>query len=154
MQNVRILVPYNFTAYDQKSLKFVINTFAHNRDTDVTLLSVYTPLPEIEARSAPIMAKLKSSLSYLSQQNMAQENALQDAAKSLVQSGFSIHKVQAVFLPRKKDIATEIIQIAKADRYTLIVVNHKSKKATHYFTGNVFNKIVTAVKDITVCVVT
>ncbi len=154
MQNIKILVPYNFTTYDQKSLKFVINTFAHNRDTDVTLLSAYTPLPEIEARNAPIMAKLKSSLSYLSQQNMAQENALQDAAKSLVQSGFSAHKVRAVFLPRKKDIATEIIQFTKADHFNLIVVNHKPKKATHYFTGNVFNKIINALRDITVCVVT
>ncbi|RTZ96372.1 MAG: hypothetical protein DSY90_10695 [Deltaproteobacteria bacterium] len=154
MQRIKILVPYNFTTYDQKSLKFVVNTFAHNRDADVTLLSAHTPLPEIEDRNAPVMARLKSSLNYLSQQNMAQENALQDAAKSLVQSGFSMHRVRAVFLPRKKDIATEIIQFAKADNFNLIIVNHKSKKATHYFTGHVFNKIITALTDITVCVIT
>jgi hypothetical protein len=154
MQRIKILVPYNFTAYDQKSLKFLIDTFGHNQDADVTLFSTYTPLPEIEARNAPIMARLKSRLSYLSQQNTAQENALQDAVKSLVQSGFSKQKIRAVFLPRKKDIATEIIQFAKSDRFTLIVVNHKPKKATHYFTGNVFSKIITALRDVTVCVVT
>ena len=119
MRKIKILVPYNFTTYDQKSLKFVINTFARNRDADVTLLSADTPLPEIEARNAPIMARLKNSLSYLSQQNKAQEDVLQDAAKNLVQSGFSMHKVRAVFLPRKKDIATEIIQFVKANRFNL-----------------------------------
>jgi len=154
MRKIKILVPYNFTTYDQKSLKFVINTFARNRDADVTLLSAYTPLPEIEARNAPIMARLKNSLSYLSQQNKAQEDVLRDAAKNLVQSGFSMHKVRAVFLPRKKDIATEIIQFVEANRFNLIVVNHKPKKATHYFTGNVFNKIITALRDVTVCVIT
>jgi hypothetical protein len=154
MQSDKILVPYNFTAYDQKSLKFVINTFGCNWDTDVTLFSTYTPLPDIEARDAPIMAKLKTSLSYLSQQNTAQETALKDAAKSLVQGGFSKDRVHAVFLPRKKDIATEIIQLAKAEHFTIIVVNHKQKKATHFFTGNVFNKIITTLKNMTICVVT
>jgi len=154
MQNVKILVPYNFTIYDQKSLKFVIETFAHNKDADVTLFSTYTPLPEIEAKGAPIMDKLKSSLNYLSQQNTEQKNALQDAVKSLIQGGFSKQQVRAVFLPRKKDIATEIIAHAKADRFSHIVVNHKPKKATHFFTGHVFSKIVTALRDVTVCVVT
>ena len=154
MQIVKILVPYNFTTYDQKSLEFVIDAFAHNKDADVTLFSTYTPLPKIEAQDAPIMAKLKSSLNYLSQLNTEQENVLQDAVKSLIQGGFSKQQVRAVFLPRKKDIAAEIIKLAKADRFSMIVMNHKPKKATHFFTGHVFSKVVTALKDITVCVVT
>lgn len=154
MRNVKILVPYNFTTYDQKSLKFVIDTFAHIKDADVTLFSTYTPLPEIESHGAPIMDKLKSSLNYLSQQNQKQKNALQDAVESLVRGGFPAQQVRAAFVPRKKDVATEIIERAKAERFSHIVVNHKPKKATYFFTGHVFSKIITALRDIAVCVVT
>ncbi len=154
MKNVKILVPYNFTTYDQKSLEFVIDTFAHNADAEITLFSAYTPLPELKPQEATIMANLKSNLNYLAQLKSEQEKALQEAADSLVQGGFSQHQVQAVFLPRKKDVAAEIIWLAKAEHFSVIVMNHKTKKATHFFTGRVFSKVVTGLTNITVCVVT
>ena len=154
MQNVNILVPYNFTSYDEKSLQFVVDTFVHNPDANVTLFATYTPLPEIEPAEATVMANLKSQLNYLSQQKTERENVLKEAAKRLIESGFSEEQVQTVFSPRKKDVATEIIKFAKTNRFSVIVVNHKPKKATYFFTGRVFSKVVKGLTNVTVCVVT
>lgn len=43
MATQKILVTYNFTSYDQKALDFVIRTFVHLKDVEITLLNVYTP---------------------------------------------------------------------------------------------------------------
>lgn len=37
MASEKILLPYNFTGYDQRALDFVIRTFSHLKDVEVTL---------------------------------------------------------------------------------------------------------------------
>ena len=99
------------------------------------------------------MGKLKGNLSYLSQQIMQQETELKAVKEKLVQSGFAQSRVHTIFKPRKKDIATEIIEVATQDKFGVIVINHKSGKASRFFTGSVFSKVVSALKDVTVCIV-
>jgi len=43
MATQKILVTYNFTSYDQKALDFVIRTFVHLKDVEVTLLEYLYP---------------------------------------------------------------------------------------------------------------
>ena len=66
MTSQKILFPYNFTNYDQKVLDFVVRTFVHLKNVEVSLFHTYTPVPEIEIRENPVMDKLKDSLGYLS----------------------------------------------------------------------------------------
>jgi hypothetical protein len=70
-----------------------------------------------------------------------------------LQNGFSEQKVHYIFQPKKKDIATEIIALVKNQNFNLIVVNHKPGKLSHFFTGNIYSKVINALKDTTVCVV-
>ena len=154
MSNRKILVPYNFTAYDQKALNFVMRTFAHLEDVEVTLFNAYTPAPEIDMRGSPIMETMRSNIHFLSSKIQEQEEDLKAAKKHLLENGFSEHQVKYVFKPRKKDIATEIISFAEDDNFDLIVINHTPGKLAHFFTMNVFNKVVNSLKDKTVCVVT
>ncbi len=153
MASQNILVPYNFTAYDQKALDFVIQVFAHLKDVEVTLFNTYTPAPEIDMRGSPIMENLKSNLQFLSQKIDEQEDGLKAAKQKLVQNGFSEHQVHYIFQPKKKDIATDIIALVKNQNFNLIVVNRKPGKLSHFFTGNVYSKVINALKDTTVCVV-
>ncbi len=150
----KILVPYNFSKYDQKALDFVIRTFVHVEDADVTLFSAYTPVPVIQARESPVMKRLSSSLVHLSQMKKEQETFLKEAAQKLVEAGFSEQRVHTAFNPRKKDIAVEIIALARKENFTTVVLNYKPDKITHFFTGSVFNKVVNELKDVVVCVVT
>lgn len=154
MKHEKILVPYYFSGYDQKALDFVIRTFAPHPDADITLFVAYTPVPQLDLGGSPIMAKVKGSLNYLEQRKKLQDAALKKAAQNLVQAGFPEERVHILFLPKKKDVAFEIIKLVTDEQFTLVVLNHKPGKATHFFTGNVFNKVVKTLKDTTICVVT
>jgi len=149
----KILLPYNFTTLDQKALAFANSIFGHLEDVEITLFHAYTPLPEIEAESTSVMGKMKGNLSYLSQKIMQQETELKAVEEKLVQGGFSQGCISTVFKPRKKDIAAEIVEFCSKDKFSVIVLNHKSGKASRFFTGSVFSKIVSALKNTTVCIV-
>jgi hypothetical protein len=153
MSSQKILAPYNFTAYDQKALDFIIRTFAHLEDVEITLFNTYIPAPEIDVRTTPMMEKLKGDISFLSKNIKEQEKGLKTAKQKLLQNGFSESRVHYIFQPRKKDITTEIIALAKKQNFNLIVLNHKPGKLSHFFTGNLFSKVINALKDTTVCVV-
>ena len=149
----KVLLPFNFTPNDYKAVEFVIRTFAHLTDLELTVFFAYTPVPEIETQDASVMRKLKGNLNYLGQKVMQQEAELKKVQEKLIQSGFGESRVKTVFKARKKDIAAEIVEQAARDHATVIVINHKPAKATRFFTGTVFSKVVNAVKNITVCIV-
>ncbi len=154
MAGQRILLPYNFTNYDQKALDFVIGTFAHSEDVELTLFNAYTPVPEIETSDSPIMDKLKGNLTYLSQRIREQEEGLKVAKRNLLENGFSESQIHYIFKPRNKDIAGEIIDLALNGRYDLVIINRKPGKVTRFFTGGVFHKVASAMKDTAICLVT
>jgi hypothetical protein len=153
MATQKILITYNFTSYDQKALDFVTRTFAHLKDVEVTLLNLYTPVTKIESRESPVMAKFQRNLDYLSQKVKEQEEGLKEARQYLVQNGFTENQVSYLYKPRKKDIVGEIVDIATKDNFNIVVMNRKPGKVTRFFTGSVFNKVVSALKDKTVCIV-
>ena len=153
MATQKILITYNFTSYDQKALDFVTRTFAHLKDVEVTLLNIYTPVTKIELRESPVMAKFQRNLDYLNQKVKEQEEGLKEARQYLVQNGFNENQVSYLYKPRKKDIIGEIVDIATQDNFNIVVMNRKPGKVTRFFTGSVFNKVVSALKDKTVCIV-
>jgi nucleotide-binding universal stress UspA family protein len=154
MDGPKILVPYNFTAYDRKALDFARRTFSHMPDSDITLFYAYTPAPNIEVNGNPVMDKLKGSMNYLAERIKEREKDLNAAVEDLVENGFDKSRVQAVFKPKKKDVAREIIDLAQDRNFNVIVMNHRPGRITQLFTGNVYQKVVSAVKDIAVCLVT
>jgi hypothetical protein len=154
MANQKILLPYNFARNDRKTLEFVIRTFANQKDVEITLINVYTPVPKIEMRGSPIMEKMASSMQYLIQKVNEQEVALKAVKQELLKNGFSENQVYHIFKPRKKDVALEIIDLCLNGQFNVVVISHKQSKVTRFFTTNVFAKVVTALKDTTVCVVT
>ena len=153
MSSQKILVPYNFTAYDQKALEFVIRTFSHLKDVQVTLFNSYTSVPVIDARTSPQMQNLQNNINFLTKKIIDQENALKSVKEKLLQNGFSESQVQYIFQPGKRDIAAEIVALTVNEKFDLIVLNHKPGKLSHFFTGNLFTKVINALKDTTVCVV-
>lgn len=149
----KLLLPYNFTRFDQKALDFVISTFGKREDIEVTVFNAYTPVPEIETAPSSITGKLKGSLTYLSQKIAEQETELKMIKQKLVENGFTDGLVHTVFQPRKKEVASEIIDIAKNNEFDVIVISHQRGKATRFFTGSRYNKVIAALKGVTVCVV-
>lgn len=112
------------------------------------------PVPQIEMNDSPVMDKLKGNLNYLSQRINEQEVGLAVAKENLLENGFSENQIHCIFKPKKKDIAGEIIDLASNGNHDLIVMNRKPGKVKRFFTGSVFNKVVSTLKDKTVCLVT
>ena len=154
MANQKILLPYNFARNDRKALEFVIRTFANQKDIEITLFNAYTPVPKIEVRGSPVMEKMASSMQHLIKKVYEQEAALKAVKQELLKNGFSENQVYHIFKPRKKDVALEIIDLCLNGQFNVVVISHKQSKITRFFTTNVFAKVVTALKDKTVCVVT
>lgn len=153
MATRKLLLPYHFTNLDQKALGFVIDTFGELGNVAVTIFNAYTPIPEIDTEAASVTSKLKGSLSYLSQKIKENENALNEVKETLIEGGFAENQVSCVFKPRKKDIASEIIDLVRNDLFDTIVLNRKHARVTRFFSGSISNKVVMALKDVTVCIV-
>ena len=149
----RILLPYNFSANDQKALDFIIKTYGRHEDADITIFHAFTPISEVESDEHSATAKLKRRLSYLTQELTEREIALQELRTQLITSGFERDKVHYIFKSRKKEVAAAIIDQVEESEYEIIVLNHRPGKVTRFFTGSVFIKVVTALKDTTICVV-
>ena len=149
----KILVPYNFTHNDQKTLNFVMRNFLHQQDVDVTLFHAYTPPPKIEASQNTVTAKLSSNLRYLTQRIAEQENELKKVTQTLQERGFSENNLHYIYQARKKDTAGEIIDIVNKWKFQIVVLSHKPGRIARFFTGTVFTKVVTSLANTTVCIV-
>ena len=153
MATQKLLLPYHFTQLDQKALDFVIDTFGKFKNITVTVFNAYTPIPEIGTDATSVTSKLKGSLSYLSQKIKENEMQLNAVKDKLVEGGFSEKQVNCIFKPRKKDIANEIIDLVNSEHFDTIVLNRKHARVTRFFSGSISHKIVMALKDVTVCIV-
>ena len=153
MATRKLLLPYHFTQLDQKALDFVIDTFSKSENVAVTVFNAYTPIPEIATETTSVTGKLKGSLSYLSQKIKENEEALNEVKDKLVEGGFLEKQVNCVFRPRKKDIASEIIDLVNSDQYDIIVLNRKHARVTRFFSGSISHKVIMNLKDVTVCIV-
>jgi len=153
MDTPKILLPYNFTSHDKKALDFVCHTFSDKKGAEVTLFNAYTPAPTIEMRGSPIMEQMKNNLSYLSQRVREQEDALHVIKNHLLGKGFSEDNIDIVFEPKNRDVAGDIIDLAQDGRFNIVVLNRKPGKIARFFAGSVSSKVVAALKNATVCIV-
>ena len=118
----KLLLPYHFTHLDQKALDFVINTFGKQDNITVTVFNAYTPLPDIETSADSVTGKLKGSLTYLAQKIKENEGLLDGVKNQLVEGGFPENRVDCIYRPRKKDIASEITDLVSSDKFDIIIV--------------------------------
>jgi len=149
----RILLPYNFTTYDEKALDLVVKTFANQKDAKITLFYTYTPLPELDMEN-PVLKQMKGAVRSLSKELSEKEIGLESARESLLRSGFSGDQVDYIFKKRAKSIADEIIETASKGHYTVLVLSRQQGKATRLFARSVHNKVLAVLKNVTICIAT
>ena len=152
MAPFRILLPYNYSPNDQKAIRFTIDAFGKWQETTVKIFHAYPPLPAIDLAASPENRKLQSGMTHLSHELAEKEEALQQVAGLLVQSGFDPQGVTCVFKKRVKSAAEEIVeQVAGCN---VLVLSRGGGKVTHYFTRSIYARVVSALRGITICVAT
>lgn len=149
----RVLVPYNFSRQDQKAIDFVTGTFGGSDDIRITLFNTYASPPDIPVKGSPVMEKMSSNLIYLGQKASQQKGALEKVQQYLEDNGCEKAKINIVFRSRKREIASEIVTMAVEGNYDIVVINRTPGKISGFFSGNVYNKVVGALKGVVVCVV-
>lgn len=148
MANQKILVPYNFTSNDKKALDFVIQRYGEDQNAEVTLFHAYIPVPSIEVSDKTVMKRLVGSLSYLQQRISECETEIKKARDRLIDAGFASGRVHYVFKPQEKDVAREIIEVAREGAFTAIILNRDPSKIVRFFKTSVSKKVSKALKDI------
>ena len=149
----KLLLPYNFTASDRKALEFTIRTFAYRKDIEVTLFHSYTPLPNVDVRDETVTGRLKESFSYLHQKLSELELSFQEIKDELIKSGFGQERVNTIFKPRKKEIAGEIIDLQKREKFNFLILNRKAGRIGRFFSGSVHTKVTATLRNATICIV-
>jgi nucleotide-binding universal stress UspA family protein len=99
------------------------------------------------------MEQMKDTLSYLSQRVKEQADALKTIKNHLLGKGFSEDNIDIVFEPKKRDVAADIIDFAQDGQFNVVVLNRKPGKIARFFAGSVSSKVVAALKNATVCIV-
>ena len=125
MSGHKILVPYNFTSNDEKSIDLVIQNFGQHKDVQVTLFHAYIPVPEIDVSDKTVMGRMAGNLNYLHQKINDLEAELIKARDRLISEGFSTDRVSYIFKPLEKEKAQEIIDHANKGKFTAVVLNSR-----------------------------
>lgn len=154
MAGKRILVPFNFTDYDERALHYVIRTFAGEKAVHVTLLHVYAPLPELDGYSNPVFGRLKNTMASMWKEVREKEQDLKRVKEDLLENGFHEDQIAYVFKPRAKSIGREIVEMARSGKYDAVVITQKPGKATRAFTRKAHDALLSELKDKEIVIIT
>ena len=153
MAEQKILLPYNFTANDEKSVDLVIQSFGSNDNTEVLLFHAYIPVPDIDISDKTVMRRMAENMNYLRQKIKEMEGEIVKARERLISAGFSEDKVRYLFKPQEKDAAQEIIEQANKGGFTTIVLNRDPRRIRKFFTPSVSKKVMKALKNLEIYMV-
>jgi len=153
MAKRKVLVPFNFTSVEEKTLAFVIDTYAHCEDVIITLFHVYPRMPTIDLATQPELRKLQDAMDSVADEINEKKAELNAAAAFLVENGFAQEQIECVICERKKAIPDDIINSAMKGRYHVLALSRQPGKITGLFTRSVHTKILSALKNVVVCIV-
>jgi hypothetical protein len=153
MGTQKLLLPYNFTDRDRKSLEFVANTFIPHGDIEVTLFHAYLSLPEVQVEDRQITERLKGGMGYLQAKISELESDFKNARDELIDRGFPPARVRAIFRPRKKEVLGAILDLHQRERFNLIVLSRRPGRIGRFFAGSLHAKLISALTNVTICVV-
>lgn len=154
MAGKRILVPFNFTAYDERALHYVIRTFAGEKAVHVTLLHIYASLPDLDGYSNPVLGRLRSTMASMWREVREKEQDLKRVKEDLLENGFHEGQIDTVFKPRSKNIGREIVETAQSGKYDTVVITQKPGKATRAFTKKAHDALLSDLKDTEIVIIT
>lgn len=139
---MKILIPWNFGPNDEKSIRFAVNHYRENPDAQITLFHVFSPVPEIDTRNNPIMEKLNRETLYLRHRQHEEKEAMEEARRDLIQSGFKGDQVDILFKPVRHDVAEDIIRLVRKGEYNRVILNRNPGNIVNYFSRSISKRVI------------
>lgn len=154
MAGKRVLVPFNFSDYDERALHYVIRNYAGQRWANVTLFHAYTPLPELDGYTNPSVRRVKSTMASMWREVREKEQDLKRVLGDLRDSGFSEDQLDCIFKAREKSIGDEIVRACREGKYDTVVLCRKPGKASRILSRTVHDKLLTSLRDTEIVIIT
>ncbi len=154
MPAIKVLLPYNFATQEEKALDFVVNIFSHVKEAKVTLFNAYPALPTVDMGASPELSKMKGPIASLSKELAEREEGLKSVRQHLIDNGFEPDRVDYIFKERKKSVAEEIADVVTNGHYKIVVLSRQPVKVTRLFAKGVHSKLLSTLKNITICIAT
>ncbi|MBW1782355.1 MAG: universal stress protein [Deltaproteobacteria bacterium] len=154
MVGKRVLVPFNFTDYDERALHYVIRTFAGEERVFIMLFHVYTPLPELDGYSSPSLGRLKSTMASMWQEVREKDKDLKRIKEDLVENGFQDNQIGYQSKPGTKSIGAEIVEAARKGGYHIVVMSQKPKRASRAFRRKVHDTLLSELVNTEIVIIT
>lgn len=154
MAATKVLVPYNFATQEEKALDFVVNTFSHVKEAKITLFNAYPALPSVDMSASPELSKMKAPIASLSKELAEREEALKSVRQHLIDNGFEPDRVDYIFKERKKSVTEEIADIVTNGHYRVVVLSRQPVKVTRLFSKGVHAKLLSSLRNVTICIAT
>ena len=137
----KILIPYNFTINEEKSIDFGGHRYAGRKDSEIPLFHAFIPVPEIDILNNPIMSKVNNNTIYLRRQQDDRKNAMEAGRLKLMDYGFAGHQILCLYIPVRQDIADDIIWLWKTEKFDVVVLNRNPGNIINYFTRSISKKL-------------
>jgi hypothetical protein len=154
MAGKRVLVPFNFSDYDERALHYVIRNYAGQRWAHVTLFHAYTPLPELDGYTNPSVRRVKTTMASLWTEVREREKDIKKVVQDLLDSGFSKEQLEYVFKARDKSIGDEIVHICREGKYDTVVLCRKPGKTSRLLTRTVHDRLLASLRDTEIVIIT
>ena len=138
---MKILIPYNFTGNDEKSIDWVCREYLEKNGADITLFHAFAPAPVVDTLNNPIMEKVNRGSISLRLAQEEQKKTLDWIRQTLVDRGFRSGAVRCVFEPIKQDVAADIIKWVEKEKYDVVVLNRNPGNIINYFTRSISKRL-------------
>jgi len=138
---VKILIPFNFTENDEKSIDFVGQRYGKRTELEITLFHAYTPVPDLETPGNHIMKPVIRNTYYLQHQQDEKKNALEAARQRLVNHGIAEQKIQCLFRPVRQNVAQDIIRLYKDGNHDVVVLSRNPGNIVNFFSRSISKQI-------------
>lgn len=138
---MNVLIPYNFTENDQKSIDFVCHEYPDRAGAEITLFHAFTRVPQVDVRNNPIMEKVSRPTSFLRLKQEEKKAELEHIREKLVGCGFESRSVYCLFTPVKQDVATDIIRLVTRKKFNALVLNRSPGNIINYFSRSISRRI-------------
>jgi hypothetical protein len=153
MGTQKLLLPYNFTDRDRNALEFTVRTFAPQGDVEITLFHCYLSLSELPFQDRSVTDRLKGGMGNLRAKIRELESDLQNIRDELIERGFAPAQVRTVLRPRKKEVLDALLDLHRRERFNLIVLSRQPGRLSRFFAGSLHTKLLSALTNVTICVV-
>jgi nucleotide-binding universal stress UspA family protein len=158
--NHKILIALDASDDAAKCANYVAGVVS--RQVSVTLVHIFPKVPAVNLgmdtlltnHFPPFSERIKELETWVEQERIALERALQRAKTVLVEAGLEPRNIDIKLLDQKEGVARDILELIREGGYQTVVVGRRGLSATEaFFMGSVSNKIVQHAKGCTVWVV-